>query len=538
MIKKEFNLLHETWILVIKPDGETEEVSLLELFKRAPEFTGLAGEMPTQDVAILRLLLAILHAVFERYAPDGSSKTLDTPGEALLRWKELWDRGSFPIEIIKKYLLCFEERFYLFHPEYPFYQVAKLDKSTNYTAAKLNGTLSESSNKIRLFKNRSGDSKEFLRYPEAARWLLYVNAYDDTSAKPKVKGLPSPGTGWLGKLGLIAAYGGNLFESLLLNLVFLKDGENELWGGEKPVWELEYVKARERTEISIPDNQSELLTLQSRRLLLKRQDDLIVGYALLGGDFFQKENTFSEQMTVWRNSARKKTEQAEYLPKRHDPEKQIWRDFSALVVQNQGKRRPGIVNWISRLKSENIILFTHFRFLTASVKYGDKDFFIDDVFSDSISINAELLTELGSDWVSRIVAEIETTEQLVAQVGFLAKSLTIASGGRDDGHRNAAKEQAYFRLDVPFRKWLEEIDPINDEMREASDIWWKEEQRIIRRLGKELVDKFGLTAFIGRTVSEMNGKKVRRHTAPEAYNKFLYRTSNRETLKGGYKSGK
>lgn len=56
-----------------------------------------------------------------------------------------------------------------------------------------------------------------------------MNGYDDTSAKPKGKGLPSVGAGWLGKLGYIQAQGNNLFETLMLNLTLLKDGV-ELWG--------------------------------------------------------------------------------------------------------------------------------------------------------------------------------------------------------------------------------------------------------------------------------------------------------------------
>lgn len=126
-----------------------------------------------------------------------------------------------------------------------------------------------------------------MEYAQAARWLLYVNAYDDTSSKPKGKGLPSPGVGWLGKLGLIEAVGENLFQTLLLNLTLLKDGRN-LWEGEnRPIWEREPDKA-ERQEIAVPDNQAELLTLQSRRLLLKRDHDKVVGYYLLGGDFLIK----------------------------------------------------------------------------------------------------------------------------------------------------------------------------------------------------------------------------------------------------------
>lgn len=523
MLEKEFNLLHEPWILVMRPDGVTEEVSLLELFRRAPRWQGLAGELPTQDIVVLRLLLAIIHAVFGRYDIAGKFAPLSSPDDALERWKALWNRRAFPSEIIEEYLLHFEDRFYLFHPEYPFYQVAELGKATEYTAAKLNGELAESNNKIRLFPQRIGDSKNALSYSEAARWLIHVNSFDDTASKPSTKGLPSPGAGWLGKLGIIVAAGENLFETLLLNLVFLKDGSNELWGEEAPVWEMEKVKSAERTEITMPDNPSGLLTLQSRRLLLKRQGDSVIGYNLLGGDFFPKENAFFEQMTLWRNATKKKTDPPEYHPRRHDPGRQLWRDFTALVSQSGAGRRPGVIGWLARLKAEGLVPRSHFRFQTAAVKYGDKDFFIDDVFGDSISFNADLLTSLGESWINRILEEIDTADKLADQAGQLAKNLALAAGDTDGkAQRNASKEQAYYLLDEPFRRWLEGIDPSRDDDRkeEVCDQWWVQAKRIVQDLGKELVKQSGPQAFTGR-----------HYTAPEAYNYFLYRTSNREALK-------
>ena len=93
---------------------------------------------------------------------------------------------------------------------------------------------------------RQGGSRVFTE-------LLCVNGYDDTSAKPKGKGLPSVGAGWLGKIGFIQAQGDNLYETLMLNLTLLRDGR-ECWGESKPCWELEAPKSAERTEICCPDN--------------------------------------------------------------------------------------------------------------------------------------------------------------------------------------------------------------------------------------------------------------------------------------------
>lgn len=189
------------------------------------------------------------------------------------------------------------------------------------------------------------------------RWLLYVNAYDDTSAKSSVRGgdkLPSPGAGWLGRLGLIYAVGDNLFETLMLNLILLKDGV-KLWGENRPVWEKSVPKADERTEIDLPDNQAELLTLQSRRLIIDRKGDSVTGFHLLGGDFFDKVGAFVEQMTVWIGVKEKKTSPVVFQPKRHNPAIQLWREFSVIAAKNEGRHRPGIVSWIGVLKDADII---------------------------------------------------------------------------------------------------------------------------------------------------------------------------------------
>ena len=56
MADMEFNLLHEPWIRVMRENCRVEEVSLADALLHAHEYQGLAGELPTQDAAILRLL--------------------------------------------------------------------------------------------------------------------------------------------------------------------------------------------------------------------------------------------------------------------------------------------------------------------------------------------------------------------------------------------------------------------------------------------------------------------------------------------------
>ena len=547
----EYNLLHENWLVIRRLDGSKEEISLLQLFRNAPQYISLAGESPTQDIAVLRFLLAVLHGALGGRDIDGVPFPDDEEGQndgALDLWEALWNNKCFPYERIEAYLKKHEDRFWLFHPETPFYQVANIVKGTEYTASKLNGEILESSNKPRLFPQRTGNNKLNLGFAEAARWLLHVNGFDDTAAKPSQRGqgMPSPGAGWLGKLGLITAVGSNLFETLMLNFVLLPDNEGEHWGDDRPIWE-EPPRIKERVQVSLPNSQAALLTLQSRRLLLIREGNAVTGYFLLGGDFFPKENALMESMTVWRNNATKESAPPEYVPRRHNPSVQMWRNFAPLVEQKNGRHRPGIVSWLKKLKRECKLENPIFRFQISGVKYGDKDFFVEDIFSDTLSFNAGLLSALHEDWIPRIIDELAVTDSLVREVGTLAQNHAKAAGVkdgknvvRDDGVKahDEAKEQAFYRLDGAFRRWLESIDPeiddTGEEMERKCREWWELSKTIVRALGREIVEDCSPQALIGRN----------EWSTPRAYNLFLYKTKNRETLKnkevlkkGGAKSG-
>ncbi|MDR1246441.1 MAG: type I-E CRISPR-associated protein Cse1/CasA [Clostridiales Family XIII bacterium] len=500
MNEPEYNLLDEKWIRVLNDDGTLTDVSLLEVFERAHLYRRLANETETVDIAILRLLLAILYAVFSSVDADGNSDPL-TDNNALSRWQTLWERKTLPYAQIEEYLECFRERFYLFHPKTPFYQAADLAtrKCTEYRTPKLIGDISQSGNKVRLFFSRT--NSDHIGYPEAARWLLHLNAFDDTSAKPSVRGggMESPGAGWLGKLGLLFSEGKNLFETLLLNFVLL-NSDRQIFERGNPVWEIEAVCTGERVRIVQPSSLAELYTLQSRRLLLIRENDAIVGYKLLGGDFFDKENASVEQMTLWRRDP--KTENL--TPMRHRPSRQLWRDFSALVASRDGDKPPGIVHWHEVLVNKKIIGDTQVKFSGPSLGYGDKDFFVDDMFSDSVSINSYMLSDLGAEWRRRITENLEFTDKAVQAFGRFALDLALAEGADNEkGNiariRSAAREEAYEELDVPFRDWL--AGRTVDEDMEAALSLWKEivKHTLVKSANIRLNDASD-AAIIGREV--------------------------------------
>lgn len=531
----EFNLLDEKWILVRKSDCTVDELSLTDALLKSHEYVELAGELPTQNVSILRLMLAVLHTVFSRYSPQGEPAPLYDSDDAEYRWKELWNAGRLPEKPIRDYLASVHDRFWLFHPDRPFYQTEAAKIGTEYTASKLNGAVSESGNKIRLFCGCTGVQKSELSYSEAARWLLYVNNYDDTSSKPKGKNLPSPGAGWLGKLGLITIRGNNLFETLVYNLILLNHKRNfsEVWGPECPAWEPDVPNTAERAEIPMPDNLSELYTLQSRRLWLNRDDnEKVIGYNLLGGDFFEKVDAFIEPMTVWSKVKGNERAGEKFQPRRHDSSVQMWREFSYAFETAEGSHIPGVVLWTKYIKqmlpeSRKLISFS-----IASVQYGDKDFFVNDVFSDSLTFHTDLLTEIGEHWRAKITDEIKKCDESAAALRFLAKDIELAAGSSEDtvlkrAVVERAREQYYYEIDLPFRNWLEGIDPNwgtdSEQKYRAIEEWRETAKRIALRIGQELVESAGTAAIVGRTIEieKKKGNKITVHySAPDAYRYF------------------
>lgn len=556
MNAREFNLLEEPWVRVLRPDCTVAEVSLAEALLNAHEYVDLAGEMPTQDAAVLRVFLALLFAVFTRVDAEGREAPFVRPKDAIVRWREIWALGRFPEKPLRDYFARWHDRFWLFDPDHPFFQVPdkawkrvkktteNKKKGTSTTTieeagtagdvAKLNGELLESDNKLRLFKTVGMDG---LTYAQATRWLISLMAYDDTSAKatkdlPEGQKYPSPGVGWLGRLGYIQAQGKTLFETLMLNLTLLRDGQTA-WESRvvsedaylvRPCWELDRPRDRERTEVPLPKTLAALCTVQSRRMRLSRQGDRVGGYLLLGGDFFNKEDAFVEQMTLWRNAnAGKKNQPPCFVPCQHDASKQFWREFPTAFVPSdkEGERQPGVVKWVTTLRKQNCLDRNALvRFSVCAMGYGDKYFFVKDTFEDCLAFHTALLDDAGVGARERIVAEIELCEKAAGAVGWLARNLATAAGGETDGA--AARDQFYFRVDRPFRQWLEALDPAGD-VDAAIDVWRDTARNIALTLGDELTRAAGPAAFVGRTVKKkLAGKEMAMHySTPEARRSFM-----------------
>lgn len=462
---KEFCLLDESWIKVLNDENEIIEVSLIDVFTNAHKYKRLAGETVTQDVAILRLLLAIAITVFYRYDADGREDDVlnysNPEDEILDRWSDYWEKGMFESDAFCNYLEKYRERFYLFHPVTPFWQVADLKIGTDYSIINLFGNIKESNNKASKHHFHMIDGKYIknISYSEATRWLIYTNAYS-VNVKTKIGNESIPaGVGRLGQLGFISVDDSSLFSTILLNLCALNN-QGDAWSKPLPIWEQD-VRKIAGIEISPPDNLAQLYTLQSRRLLLKHDKKQITGFKSIGGDYYSTTNDYIEPMTLlkWDNQ-----ESNNFKPKKHKKEIAAWREFPSLFVDNDLK--PGLIFWLECLVNNSLLdNETLITFQMIGLEYGDGMSYTNgEVINESVSLSKDLLNEIGKLWISLITDQINKCES-VDKICFYKFTQTLASDiykGDKVGVsqiKNELSESYYYKIDSAFREWLISIDP-------------------------------------------------------------------------------
>ena len=484
-----YNLLDEKWLLVVTENGgEIEEISLKELFTNAHHYKQLAGETPTQDFAILRLLLAILHTVFTRFNAKGKAyewvevdaatfevkdeidedDERDYKKDLYKAWKQLWETGKFPA-IINEYLEKYRYRFYLTDEKYPFFQFPEIGEpdypynATDNGINKLNGKILEGDpKKPRLFMNQHLST---LEYSAAARWLVYANGYSPSKSGNPGKKLKRDSTGvaYLWKLGGIYASGKNLFETLMLNLNL---PENAC--AQKPLWEVE---PQINNFKDIPNNLAQLFTYPSRQLLLNyNEENQIIGYRidLAISNFEYTPNLRIEPFTLWRYSKElevKKWQVKEgFVPKRHNPDKYFWQEMQTFAMINEAGKNynPGIIMWLQRLQGDNLVtglITLH----AVAENYIQKDGVVDQQISDQISENIGLLDDKTNGWLPRIADEINNTEKVIeVTIMRLAKDIDKIRNVTNGATTQQTKMQIFFLVDRYFRDWLISVLPEDD----------------------------------------------------------------------------
>lgn len=517
MNDKHFNLLTEPWLKVIDLKGKEQEVSLVTLFKNASSYARLAGEMQAQDLAILRLLLAILTTVYSRFnaqnenydwlttdpqtflVTDSDQEDYEDDGDDdfLATWQDLFEQGCFS-QVLFDYLNAYSDRFDFFDEKRPFYQVNKEDynslvdkkKAINIAKPKgtvavkqLNRTVSESGNSRDVFSPRDESNKNQISLPELIRWLISYQNFTGVTDKTKVMSADkfSASGGWLYSLNPIYAQENNLFKTLMLNLSF--NTENSLV--QKPIWEydspLQYINHLFSDQR--PDNLAELYTNWSRVLHLEFTDSEVLIFAA-GLPKVEVSSPSIEPMTTWKfddknNTLRPQTRWINSL------EKSMWRDFGSYVRTNLNAASglvyvPGEIVWLNKLKRKQLITINQELNLrsVSLVNDGNASSQMPAAqISENMQIRAGVLFDDNLDkrqyWPGRIQDAIELTQAVGKKAYLLGRN--IGNLRDSDLAANVANQisiKFYDRLNYPFYSWLASLK--NDEDRDEKVNAWKQ----------------------------------------------------------------
>ncbi len=546
-----FNLLDEPWLSVVVDDkGSTKEVSLLDLFINAHQYKDLAGDTKTQDFAVLRVLLAVLHTVFSRFDADGNpydyleiderfrqieeveEDDIDKYEEDLYdTWTNLWEQGKFP-EIISQYLEKWRDRFYLFDDDYPFFQVRKEDIEVVLDLEKTSGTIygkninrliSESENTYSIFSPKYGVQKnnDLLTEYEIARWLLSYQGYSGAGDKKKFTSQSGKHSiGWLYGLGGVYLHGNNLFETLMFNLILPYNECDNLYHIQKPCWEF---KSSEIVELANIDNIASLYTIWSRGIYIDPNINTTQPFScrLAKIGKISEQDNFLEPMTLWKYN-KTGVNRNTSTPKKHLSNQALWRSFGLLTIDNAA-RKPGIIDWLSDIKrdlgNKNIIISA------ISMKDDDNPTSkvpTDEVI-DSLSINDFIVTDLEKNgWVDRINNEVEKTKEVISRTyKEYIDDIKEIRKARSDLFTSQKVEELYFKIDQPFRQWLASLQP-NDE-KDTRVLEWRETlDELVREEAELTLHSGGPRDYIGIVKRDPNKDSSEFINIATAYNKFNY----------------
>lgn len=532
----EFNLLDEGWISVVTDyKGTTKPVGMKEFFENAHEYIALAGDTPTQDFAVMRFLLAVLHTVFSRYDADGNAyemlemnkrmQPIEEPEEDIEEyedllmdtWKDLWNKGKFP-DIVNDYLEEWKDRFNLFDDKYPFYQVtekeidvSKINKSapSEVLGKNINRRISESANKIALFspKYSSDLNKEKMSQDEVARWLLTFQSYSGLSdkvifGKEKYKA----SKGWLFDLGGVFLSSDNLFKTLMLNLQ-LKNFSNKI---QKPCWEFspeEVVKKQMSFEPI--DNIAELYTVWSRAVCIKDYNpENAFSMSIVKLPEVIHEDQFLEPMTIWRYNTTGDNKE-KFTPRKHQMNKSMWRSFG-LITETESeenpdpknkKRKPGIIDWMNKI--DNYVNDKIIKINSISMEDdGNATSWVPtNEVVDHLYIDEAVFNDLEREgWIYRINKVVDLTKEVVEFIykGFLNDINEIRNLESKDFVNNGV-ELLYYEIDKPFRDWILSID-INDDKEKKITDWKNDLSYLVFNQAEKIAKSSNSRDFIGISV--------------------------------------
>lgn len=512
-----FNLTTAPWLNVLTQDGQIESRGMLDVFQNANRYQRLYGDMRTQDLVLLRLLLSVLYTVYSRVDADGKPYdwlTLDgnmqivdakpdmyEAEDVFDTWKVLWQRQSLGQPVLD-YL---EKNVALFNADgdRPFMQVTpsqydqyvdpkkKLDTGSGTVPFKtLNRRVSESNNSPNVFNPRTGSTANELNGYELMRWLIMYGQYSGTSDKSHVVDTEkvTSDAGWMYKLSPVYVRGRNLVQTLLLNLKLTVVHE-PAYVAEMPLWEQsidDYVSWR-KTRV-MPDNLATLYTYSSRMMCLYNGEIYVAALPT-----FVDSAVLAEPMTMWRH---KDNTVYPYRRQKTRLGEKMWRNYSTYssAIDDPAIQTPGIVLWMQYLNTLGIITDTDLLELTSCTLIDNATATSQTPvyeWADDLTASAAMVLNTsvhGGSWPSTIASAVTFVQGagkghpgtatyyrgFTHQIGVL-RSIDKSDGASVWTFGNQSTDQYFSVVDAEFKQWLRGLRVDMDPATELSK--WQDSMR-------------------------------------------------------------
>jgi CRISPR system Cascade subunit CasA len=359
-----FDLIEEPWIPVLHSDGTFQELGLFDVFAKSSELREIAHDSPLFVASIQALLTTISHRTLQG----------TTTRERISEWSRLWKQKKYlnlDLDIFHLYFAQWRERFDLFHPQTPFYQVGGLEVKESSPIRRL---AMEENNTSLLFANDADPDWQMPSAALAARLLVTTQSYAlgfGKSSRAMIQGReiepPYSADGPLLRGLTIWASGDTLFQTLMLCLV-----PHELSNQDAPCWEIDrpyelrdsVVNGKRHT--TTPRGICDLLTLQSRliRLIPEERDGQVIvpKVYFTQGRSLEKDDEGRPLFHPFKLYTSSKKEGYSVLSLSEN--RAIWRNAHALISRTNRNHDKGMFNalhWIEQLTSRQDVFDNDFR---------------------------------------------------------------------------------------------------------------------------------------------------------------------------------
>lgn len=460
MTQPRFNLLDEPWVPVVLDTEERTELSMLDLLVRAHEVQVIDTELPTQQYALLRVLLAFLHRAYGPMDED--------------EWVGMWVSLTLDRDPLLTYADKVRERFWLDHPEHPFMQRAGMMKTNSKVDGpdRLVTTFSEG-----LFNSRRMDEQTRMRWQEAALWVIHAHAYDCAGIKSGTVGDPlvkagkryPQGPAWPGMTNALYLGGGSLRETLLLNLVSAEVIGYQTGSDDLPCWERD--PGEEPWVNRTPTGMIDLLTWQARMVRLFWEGDAVSGAVLSYGLPVSSAGHHNREPFAawqWGEDESKALGTTAYIPvNAKQVGERLWNGLAGVMISKRSVKgkvtppEPGVIRWLSHLLSEGFVDHNHpMRLVSGGLVLGTEDLsVVTDSVADSLVMPAVAM-KFDAPQARAVCEAAQVAQDVGYGVGLLVKNLSLSSG-QDPGAGSTLKsvrneaQQAFLRqVDGPLRYWI------------------------------------------------------------------------------------